>query len=93
MEQQKQTIMSDQLPKYILELKAKMTVMGYSKHVLDRSDRVWNALMEYSTSHDVAVFSPEYCNAFRNERFGEYYSDKHALHRVNKPLTLLLRHI
>lgn len=93
MEQQKQTIMSDQLPKYILDLKAKMTVMGYSKHVLDRSGRVWNALLDYSKAHDVAVFSPEYCNAFRNERYGEYYSDKHALYRVSKPLTLLLDYI
>lgn len=90
MEQQKQAVMSDQLPKYILELKAKMTVMGYSKHVMDRSGRVWDALLDYSKTHDVAVFSPEYCNSFRNEKYGEYYNDKHAFHHINKPLTLLL---
>lgn len=90
MEHQEQAIMSDQLPKHIFELKAKMAVMGYSKHVMDRSGRVWDALLDYSKTHEVAVFSPEYCDAFRKERYGEYYSDKHAIHRINKPLTLLL---
>jgi len=89
MEHQKQTVMSDQLARYILELKDKMIAMGYSKHVLDRSSRVWDTLLEYARTHDVEVFSPEYCQAFRAERYGEYYDNKHALHRINKPLTLL----
>lgn len=88
--EQKQVVMTDQLAAHILALHTKMAVMGFSKYTLGRYTKIWDALIEYSKSQAVQVFSAEYGQRFVAEIYGSYYSDKSARHAVNKPIAALL---
>lgn len=93
MDQQQQIVMTDQLATHILELKSKMSAVGYSRWTLRSHGKVWDTLLKYIQSHEIQVFSPEYNQKFITETYGVYCDDKYARFRVNKPMEVLLNFI
>ncbi len=83
-------VMTNQLAAPISALRTKMVVMGYSKYTLRRYTKVWDALLKYSASQELQVFTAEYSQGFINETYGGYYDNKYSRYAVNRPMAVLL---
>jgi site-specific recombinase XerD len=88
--EQNQVVLTDQLALQITALHTKMAVMGYSKYTLRRYTKVWDALLEYSSSQEVQFFTAEYSQRFIDEIYGGYYDNKYSRYAVNRPISVLL---
>lgn len=88
--EEKRVVMTNQLAAPISTLCTKLMVMGYSKYTLRRYTKVWDALLEYSISQEVQIFTAEYSQDFINKTYGGYYDNKYSRYAVNRPMAVLL---